>query len=141
MRVSDIMTPNVVCCDPDTSLEQVARLMVQHNCGAIPVCDADECRRVVGMVTDRDITCRVVAAGKNPLELTAKDCMTHPVATVQVHDSLEHLCKTLENNQIRRVVVVDHQGALSGVVAQADIARKAPIQETGEVVREVSQPD
>jgi CBS domain-containing protein len=80
-----------------------------------------------------------VAEGKNPLEMTAGDCMSGPCVTVTPEMSVEDCCRVMEENQIRRVVVVDERGACCGIVAQADIAQHATKQETGEVVREVSR--
>ena len=74
---ADIMTPDPVCCAPDTPLGSVARLMVQHNCGELPVVDSDG--QLIGVVTDRDIVCRVLAAGSNPLEHIVQDCISQPV--------------------------------------------------------------
>ncbi len=138
MQVREIMTNQVVCCTPDTGLQEVAQMMVQHDCGAIPVVESQDNPVPVGMITDRDICCRSVAEGKNPLELQAKDCMTDHCATVTPETSLEECCQVLEDHQIRRAPVVDEQGRCCGVVAQADIALTAP-EATAEVVREVSK--
>lgn len=94
-------------------------LMVEHDCGAIPVVEDERNRKPVGIVTDRDITCRTVAEGKNPLEMTVGDCMTGSCATVSQKDDVEDCCRIMEENQVRRVPVVDD----GGIVAQADIAR------------------
>lgn len=72
----DIMTPNPACCSPSTTLDQVARMMLQNDCGEIPIIDTNDC--VVGVITDRDIVCRVVAQGKNPAGYTVEMCMTSP---------------------------------------------------------------
>jgi CBS domain-containing protein len=138
MRVRDIMSKDVAFCGPDTSLPEVARMMVDKDCGEIPVVDAS--RVPIGVITDRDITCRAVAKGKNALELRAEDCMTSPAVTVAPEASLEECCRVLEDNKVRRVPVVDEAGACCGMVSQADIALHAPRAETAEVVRTVSQP-
>lgn len=70
------MTPNPACCTPNTTLDQVAKMMIQHDCGEIPVVDVND--RPIGVVTDRDIVCRVVAEGKNPMAHTVDQCMSHP---------------------------------------------------------------
>ena len=140
MRVVDIMTRSVTCCTPDTGLRDVARLMVELDCGAVPVVDDMRKKRPVGMVTDRDITCKAVARGKNPLELQAKDVMSDGCVTVTPDMSLADCCARMEDNQIRRVIVVDENGACCGIVAQADIAIEAPEHETAEVVKRVSEP-
>ena len=140
MRVEEVMTKSPACCTPDTNLRDVARMMVEHDCGCIPVLEGDKKRKPVGVVTDRDICCRVVAEGKNPLDLTARDCMSSQCVTVTPETSIEECCDLMESNQVRRVPVVDSSGACCGIVAQADIARRASERRTAEVVREVSQP-
>jgi CBS domain-containing protein len=137
MRVSDVMTRNVACCTPETSLLEVARLMVDHDCGEIPVVDA--AGAPIGVVTDRDITCRTVAEGKNALLLAARDCMSVPCVTVTPEVSLEQCCQTMEAHRIRRVPVVDAAGECCGIVAQADIARRGPRTEAAQVVKRISQ--
>jgi len=139
MQVKDIMTRDPACCTPDANLQEVARLMVECDCGEIPVVENRQSMKPVGVVTDRDICCRTVAEGKNPLEMTAGDCMSSPCVTVKPEMSVEDCCQVMEENQIRRVLVVDENGACCGIVAQADIARHAPKQETAEVVKEVSR--
>ena len=138
VQVKEIMTPNPACCSTGTPLPEVARLMVAHDCGEIPVLDGG--RKVVGVITDRDITCRTVAKGRNPLDIEAGDVMSSPAVTVTSDADLEDCCRVMEEHQIRRVPVVDASGACCGMVAQADIARHASATDTAEVVREVSQP-
>ena len=138
MQVREIMTQDPACCSTTSRLPEVAQMMVDHDCGEIPV--VDDRRRLVGVITDRDITCRVVATGRNPAEVTAAEAMSTPVVTVTADSALEECLRTMEEHQIRRVPVVDGQGGCCGMVAQADIARSASATKTGEVVREVSQP-
>lgn len=140
MQVKEIMTKDVACCTPETGLRDVASLMVEHDCGAIPVVDDERSRRPVGVITDRDIACRTVAQGKNPLELTAGDCMTAECVTVSPDADVEDCCQVMEENQIRRVAVVDERGSCCGVVVQADIVEHVGRRETAEVVQEVSRP-
>lgn len=102
--------------------------------------DDERSRRPVGVITDRDIACRTVAQGKNPLELTAGDCMTAECVTVSPDADVEDCCQVMEENQIRRVAVVDERGSCCGVVAQADIVEHVGRRETAEVVQEVSRP-
>jgi len=136
MQVHEIMTKNPACCAPDTKLEEVARMMVEQDCGAIPVCD--ENHHPMGMITDRDITVRAVARGKNPLELTARECMSSPVVCISADADVEEACDLLEERGLRRVIVVDADGATSGIVAQADIAENLGEDEAGELVQAVS---
>ena len=136
MTVAEIMTKNPACCSPDTSLQEVAKMMVDNDCGCIPVVQDGE---PIGTITDRDIAVRTVAEGKNPLDLTASDAMTSNVVSVPEDCSLDECCKVMEDHQIRRVLVVDGEGACCGIIAQADIAANASSKDTGEVVQEVSK--
>jgi len=140
MQVKEIMTENPACCTPDTPLQDVARMMVENDCGCIPVVESQETLKPVGVITDRDICCRTVAEGKNPLEMTAGDCMSSPVVTVTREASVDDCCATMEQNQVRRAPVVDERGACCGMVAQADVAKAVPSQETAKLVQDVSQP-
>ena len=132
----DLMTPNPVCCTSETTLDQVAKLMLENDCGQIPVRDATD--RLIGVVTDRDIVCRVVAQGKNPVTCAADTCMSQPVVTVQDDATFDEVLSTMEEHQIRRVPVVDERGRCVGIIAQADVARVGPEHEVGELVRDVS---
>lgn len=136
-KVQDAMTANPTCCSPSTPLPEVAQKMVQADCGCIPV--LDEGGKPVGVITDRDIACRAVAENKNPGTLTAADCMTGTCVVVRSDESLEDCCKRLEDNQIRRAVVVDEQGRCCGIIAQADIAKHASGSTAASVVKSVSQ--
>jgi len=133
----DVMTANPACCSPNTSLDQVARLMVQHDCGEIPVIDTAE--HVVGVVTDRDIVCRVVAEGKNPTGYPAESCMSDPVVTVPWNAPLREVLSAMEKHQVRRVPVVDATERCVGMISQADVAWVGREQEVAELVREVSR--
>jgi CBS domain-containing protein len=133
----DVMTTNPACCTPQTPLDQVAKLMVQHDCGEIPVIDRAE--RVVGVVTDRDIVTRVVAKDKNPMAYTAETCMSDPAITVGVDESLADVLATMEKHQIRRVPVVNEQGCCAGMISQSDVAWSAKEREVAELMREVSR--
>ena len=138
-NVKIIMTENPACCDPDTSLQEVAKMMVEKDCGCIPV--VDENSKPIGMITDRDITVRTVAKGQNPLDLTAGKVMTSDVYTVTPETSIEECCRLMEEKQVRRVAVVDAKGTCCGMVAQADIANYASRKQTAEVVQQVSKSD
>lgn len=139
MKVSDIMTKDPACCEPETSLKEVAKLMLVNDCGEIPVVDSQRTMRPVGVVTDRDIVIRCVAEGKNPLEADAGDVMSSPVVTVTPDMDIDEVGDMMEEHQVRRIPVVDEAGAICGIVAQADIARHAHPREVAEVVREVSR--
>ncbi len=133
----DVMTPDPACCSPNTMLDQVAKMMVQNDCGEIPIIDT--ANRPIGVVTDRDMVCRVVAEGKNPSGHTAESAMTRSVVTVPSNAKLDDVISTMAVNQIRRVLVVDDGGCCAGIIAQADIASEVPARQAAELVREVSR--
>lgn len=140
MQVKDVMTPDPTCCTADTNLEEVAQMMVDCDCGSIPIVESEDSLRPVGTVTDRDIVIRTIAQGMNPLEMTAADIMSSPVITVTPDTSIEEASRLMGDNQVRRVVVVDENGQCCGMVAQADLALDASSRVTAEVVEKVSQP-
>jgi CBS domain-containing protein len=117
----------------------VARLMCDRDCGEIPVVADTQAKTLVGVITDRDITCRTVAAGRNPLELTAGDCMSSPVVAVRLEMDLDVATQLMESRQIRRTPVVDQENACVGILSQADLARHAPAA-AGRVLQHVSRP-
>ena len=138
-KVSEIMTERPVCASPRTPLVEVARLMQDKNCGAIPIVGADTFP--IGIVTDRDIVLRAVALGKDPATLTAQDVMTAPVTTITENASLDDCAEALELAQIRRIIVVDRSGRTTGIVAQADIATQLKKKAAGELLRAISKPE
>ena len=133
----DVMTPDPACCSPNTTLDLVAKMMVQNNCGEIPIVDTSN--RPVGVVTDRDIVCRIVAEGKNPSGYTAESCMTTGVVAVRADAPLDEVISTMEAHKIRRVPVVDDGGCCSGIISQADIATVGAPQQTSQLVAEISR--
>lgn len=139
MRVRDIMTPSPACGAPSDTLESIARLMVVHDCGSIPICEGEATKRVVGLVTDRDIVIRAVAAGRNPVTMKASEVMSHPVASVEPDADLDTALHSMEANQVRRIPVVDHQGTMVGMLSQADVARNAAPNQSAQLVQGVSK--
>jgi CBS domain-containing protein len=139
MKVKDVMTERVATATAETSLEDIARMFVERDCGAIPILKSENSKKPIGIVTDRDIVCRVLAAGKDPRGLTAGDCMSTPCVTVAPGVRLDVCCRTMEENRIRRLVVVDQEGFCCGIVSQADVARRIA-DKGGEILKEVSQP-
>lgn len=137
MDVRSVMTANPACCTAATPLRDVARMMVDNDCGQIPVVDA--ANAPIGVVTDRDIAVRIVAEGRDPATACAADCMTTPVATVSADSSLAECCQTMETEQVRRVPVVAADGSLCGIVSLADVAMSGRDQKTIEVVKQVSE--
>jgi len=133
------MSSDPTYCAPETPLREVAEMMVMCDCGEIPVCD--DAGKPVGVVTDRDIVCRLVAKGHNPLEATARDCMSRPVIACTPEMSIDDCADLMERHQVRRIPVLDRVGTICGMVAQGDLARKGPQPIAARVVERVSQPN
>jgi len=140
MQVREIMTQNPACCTPDSTLQEVAQMMKENDCGCIPVVNSRLGMKPVGTITDRDITIRTVAANHNPIDMKASDIMTTDIATVNPQMSVEECFDVMEDREIRRVIVVDEQGKCCGIVAQADVVQSNanPIR-TNKVIREISE--
>ena len=119
MLIRDVMTPSPACCGPSDTLDRVAALMLEHDCGAIPVCEAS---KLVGLITDRDIVCRAVAAGKIPSAVPVADVMTRTVHTLGPDEEVDAAIRLMEGKLIRRVPVVDAGGRVIGIVSPSDLA-------------------
>jgi CBS domain-containing protein len=139
MRVQDIMSRDPVHCGPDVTLHEVAMKMVEFDCGEIPICD--DAGKPVGVITDRDIVCRVVAKGHDPLKALAGDYMSHPVVTTSPATTIDECVRLMEQYQVRRLPVVDDGGICCGMLAQADVARHAAPDTIAEVMEHVSEPN
>lgn len=129
------MTKNPATCAPATSLRLVAQLMTDHDCAAIPIVDSG---RLVGLVTDRDITCRAVAFGANVPDLPASSVMSPCVIAIDVDDPLDRAIELMEENAIHHLPVIDRTGSLLGVLAQSDLGRRLTNREFGELARKTS---
>ena len=138
MTVASVMTKSPACCTPKSSLTDVARMMIDNDCGQIPVVEDLTSHKLSGVVTDRDITTRIVAEGKNTAEASACDCMSTPCISVTANTSLKSCCEMMETHKIRRMPVVDEQGSLVGIISLADIARHTNNETTASLIKQVS---
>lgn len=136
MLIRDVMTTNPACCRPTDTLDTVAKLMLEHDCGEIPVCEND---RLVGVITDRDITLRAVAAGKAPMSLAASEVMTRDVYSVYDSDKLETAFAIMSEKLVRRLPVIDANGAIIGILSQADLVAKVPSFRTARLMKSVAK--
>jgi CBS domain-containing protein len=139
MKIREIMSKDLVCCTPDTTVVDAARLMVENDCGQLPVVQDQQSRHLVGVVTDRDICCRVVARNLSPASVKIRDCMSSPVATVRADMPIAECFRVMDEHVVRRVPVVDEHGACCGIVSQADLVEKAPNDYIQQVSRYASQ--
>lgn len=120
MEVRDLMNPSVVSIEPTSSAALAARLISRHNVGALPVCAGD--RRLRGVVTDRDIVLRCVAAEEDPAQTLVRDIMTRNCATVSPGDDCREASRVMSVQQVRRLPVVE-DGKVVGMISLGDLAR------------------
>jgi CBS domain-containing protein len=136
----EIMTPNPVCCLPTDSAKKVAEVMLNQNVGPIPVIENDKTRKLIGIITDRDLVLKVIARGKDSESTRAEAVMTRKVVTCRADEDLQVAMDAMSKNQLRRVIIVDQVNKILGIISQADIATRAnQPQKTAEVVKDVSQ--
>jgi len=134
--IREIMTSNPSTVEPNKTVVEAARIMKQEDAGVVPV---TENGRLTGMVTDRDIAIRVVAEGKDPQSTTVREVASTDLVTIDPQQDLDEALRLMAKHQVRRLPVVEEDGRLVGVVAQADVARKGDDTKTGQVVQEISE--
>ena len=142
MKARELMTSDPACCTPDQTIREAAELMRECDCGCIPVVQDSAGRKLVGMVTDRDIAVRAAALGKGP-DTLVRDVMSPGPKCCNPDDDVETVERIMSSEQVRRVPVVDEQGCCVGMVSQADLAlndRAASEKEVGRVVERISEP-
>lgn len=135
-KIREVMTSNPRTVDPTTSIIDAARMMRDEDVGPIPIVDNNQC---AGILTDRDIVLRVVAAGKDPSTTTVGDVASRDVITIDPDQTLEEGARLMAQHQVRRLPVCEEDGQLVGIIAQADLALTASERTTGEVVEEISR--
>lgn len=136
MKVQQIMTTNVKCCQPTETIQDAAKIMANQNCGSVPVCDNN---KVIGMITDRDIAVNAVAKGNN--SATVRDCMSTNVVTCTADTDAHEAANLMARHQIRRLPVVNAQGELCGICAIGDLATvDIHINEAGDALSKISEP-
>ena len=138
MLAKDLMSLNPCCCTSDSTVREAARMMVEHDCGEIPVIDAAGCP--IGVITDRDICCRLVAQGIESNNARVSEHMSSPAITIRESASSDDCRETMEKNMIRRIPVVDDSGRCTGIISQADIAQKSDSYTVSHLMKEVSAP-
>lgn len=140
-RARDVMTPIPECCTPDDSVIEVARVMEMRDVGIVPIVESQDTRRLVGVVTDRDLILRVVAQGRDPnVVVSVREVMTPEVVTCTADDELGALEELMKQHQVRRIVVVDDAGAVVGIVSTSDLARAADEAAVGDTVKAITEP-
>jgi CBS domain-containing protein len=139
MKLSTIMTGGIETILPQASLAEAAKKMASQDIGSLPVCA--EPRRVIGIITDRDITVRAVARGMDPNQTRVEDVMTRDVLSCSSEAEVEDACQLMEKRQVRRLLVTGQDDTPVGIVSLGDIALCLRESQAGEVLKKVSEPD
>lgn len=139
-KCAEIMTREVECCLPTTSIDEVAKQMKAKNIGPIVVVDALQTKKLVGIITDRDLAIKVLAEGRDPKNTKVEDVMTRNVQTCTSEDGVEQALNLMEKSQVRRLPIVNDTKRVEGIITQADIANRLKDQgKTAELVEAVSK--
>jgi CBS domain-containing protein len=134
--VRELMTSDPSTIDANQSVSDAAKLMRDEDAGIAPVVDGE---RLVGVLTDRDIAIKIVAEGRDPQATNVREIASTDVVTIDPQQDLDEALRLMAQNQVRRLPVVEEDGRLVGIVAQADVAEHASDRQTGEVVEEISK--
>ena len=148
MLVSEVMTTNPTCCIPSDTAQTAAIIMRDEDTGIVPIVEGKGSRKLIGVVTDRDLCIGVIAekpAGTevlNPASIPVKHCMTTKVVYCSSDDNVERVLELMQENQVRRVLVVDEQNTIQGVVSLADLMNRGrvPSGETRDTLKAISEP-
>ena len=139
-KCNEVMTKNPVCCLPNDILSKVAEVMKRKDVGGVPIIENEQTRKLVGIVTDRDLALKIVAEGRDPKSTNAEAVMTRNVVTCRSEDDLQKALDAMSEHKLRRIPVVDNNNAIVGIIAQADVATRVDQPEkTAAMVRGVSQ--
>ena len=139
-RIGDVMTKHPRAVDAQTSVREAARLMEGDDVGSLPVVEMQDSARLVGVLTDRDIALRVVAAGRDPETTPVSEVASREVLTITPDDDLDDALAKMARAQVRRLPVVIGDGELVGILSQADLPRVTKEKNVGEVVGAISRP-
>jgi len=135
------MTPDPVAAEPTDAVTRVAEMMKTEDIGAIPIVESRSSRRLVGIVTDRDLVTKVVAGGRSVEQATVRDAMTSDPVSCREDEDVSRAMSLMAARQIRRMPVVDEGGRLTGIIAQADVATRMDSDtSTGKLVESISEP-
>ena len=137
LNIGDVMTRNVCFAWPHMTIREAASQMKERDIGSLPVCEG---MRVVGILTDRDLTLRATAEGRDPNTTQVGDVMTREIITCKPEDSLQQAEELMQDWQLRRLPVVDDKGNLIGILTLAKVARTESPEIAGKVIKGVSQP-
>lgn len=139
MKCRDLMTSNPECCTPNDTVARAAQIMRSEDVGPVPVVADHMERKLIGIVTDRDLAIKVVAEGRDPNMTRVESIMSRALVTAGPEDDIEAALDKMGHNQVRRLPIVDRSYCLIGIVSQADLARSVDREDVGSMVEEVSE--
>jgi CBS domain-containing protein len=140
-KCSEVMTKNPSCCLPTDTVAKAAQQMKKEKVGSIPVIENEKTKKLIGIVTDRDLALQVIADGRDAKTTKVADVMTQDVVTCGIDDDVQNAVDAMADNQLRRIPVVDNDHMIVGIISQADVATRVDEpQETAKMVKEISQP-
>src|SRR5919107_4833536 len=134
--IRDVMTSNPCTIDADKDIVYAAKMLKDENVGVAPIVEGDQ---LIGVLTDRDIAIKVVAEGKDPQTTKVRDVASKDTVTIDPQQDLEEAVRLMAQHQVRRLPVVEEDGKIVGILAQADVALQSKDSQTGEVVEEISK--
>jgi len=140
MLVGELMSRQIVCCTPSDTAQTAAWLMKMQGVGAIPVVLDQADALLEGIITDRDLSCGIVASGRKASAVKIAELMTRVPVTCEPGDTMQFCEKLMQENQVRRIPVVDERGRCIGIVSQADVALHSPAMEVVTTLAEISKP-
>jgi CBS domain-containing protein len=139
MKVKEIMSANPICCTPNDTAQYVAKMMCDLNVGSVPVVADHQSRSLVGMITDRDLCCRVLALGLDAKSTPIQEFVSYNPAICRDGENVENCERLMQEHQVRRIPVVDKENHIIGIVAQADLALKDKAERVSKTVAEISK--
>jgi len=139
MKIKEVMSVNPACCTPNDTAQNVAKIMCDTNVGSLPVVADYQSRSLIGMITDRDLCCRVLAHGLDGKSTTIQEFITYNPAICRDGENIEKCERLMQEHQVRRIPVVDKDNQVIGIVAQADLALKDKPERVHKTVAEISK--
>ena len=141
MKAQEVMTKDPSCVTPGATVREAARVMKEENVGIVPVVESNSNRKLIGVVTDRDIAIRCIAEGRDGTCRVSDVMSSDDLTTCNADDDLDDVMNAMSNEQVRRIPIVDERGSLVGIVAQADVLRKShDDSRAADTVQDISKP-
>ena len=140
MKIRELMTPDPVCCTPEDSAQKVAKILRDQDIGSVPVVMDQSSRKLVVMITDRDLCCSIVAEGLDPANTKIDRLFSLNPVTCREGENINNCEQLMQEHQIRRIPIVDGEERCIGIVTQADLALKENAEKVSKTVAEISKP-